>query len=233
MIVDRHVPQDLLALVPKLFQGFEPVLGELDHLLDDDTLFQQVRADLAHRHRHSLRVGRHSTPVEVILRMLVVRRLYGWSYEETEHCVGDSLSLRQFCRVYLESVPDDTTLIRWAHCIGAPTLERLNDRAVELARSLKVTRGRKLRVDSTVVETTAHRPTESGLLGDGVRVLGRLLRRAKTMVGEAAGLGKKTFQRQTRTMRGLLQQTHRLARRKGEAAAEQMQQAYRKLLEVA
>ena len=62
--------------------------------------------------------GRPSTPVEVILRMLVVMRLYGWSYEQAEYFVNDSLVLRQFCRVYLEKVPDDTTLIRWANTIG-------------------------------------------------------------------------------------------------------------------
>jgi len=233
MIVDRYAPENLFRLVPKLWAEFEPELQELDRLLDDDRLFQQAKADLSRRHRHSLRVGRHSTPVEVILRMLVVRRLYGWSYEATEHFVGDSLVLRQFCRVYLEPVPDDTTLIRWAHCIGAATLERLNDRVVELARSLKVTRGRQLRVDSTVVETTVHHPTDSGLLGDGVRVLGRLVHRAKTVLGAAGGLSQRVFQRHTRSMRGLLQQVHRLARRKGEEAAEAMQQAYGKLLKVA
>src|ERR671925_135338 len=117
------------------------------------------------------------------LRMLVAKRLYDWSYEEVEHFVSDSLVLRQFCRVYLEPVPDDTTLIRWAQCIGPSTLAELNDRAVALARSLKVTRGRKLRVDSTVVETTIHHPSDSSLLGDGVRVLSRLLRRAEALVG--------------------------------------------------
>ena len=59
----------------------------------------------------------------------------------------------------------------------------LNDRAVGLARSLKVTRGRKLRVDSTVVETNVHYPTDSRLLSDGVRVISRLLRRAKKVLG--------------------------------------------------
>jgi transposase, IS5 family len=102
--------------------------------------------------------------------MLVVKRLYNFSYEQTEHFVSDSIVLRQFCRLYLEPAPDDTTLIRWANQIGPETIAALNDRAVELARSLKVTRGRKLRVDSTVVETNVHPPTDSRLLGDGVRV---------------------------------------------------------------
>ena len=85
--------------------------------------------------------------------MLVVKRLYGWSYEQTEHFVSDSIALRQFCRLYLEKASDDTILIRLANVIGPETIVALNDRAVELARSLKVTRGRKLRVDSMVVET--------------------------------------------------------------------------------
>jgi transposase-like protein DUF772 len=105
--------------------------------------------------------------------MLVVKRLYGWSYEQTERFVSDSIVLRQFCRLYLEPAPDDTTLIRWANTIGPKTVGSLNERAVELARSLKVTRGRKLRVDSIVVETNIHHPTDSALLGDGVRVLSR------------------------------------------------------------
>jgi IS5 family transposase len=74
--------------------------------------------------------------VEVILQMLVVKRLYGWSDEETEHFVSDSLVLRQFCRVYLEPVPDATTLLRWANRIGPETLATLNERVVALARSL-------------------------------------------------------------------------------------------------
>ena len=68
--------------------------------------------------------------------MLVVRRLYDWSYEETERFVSDSLVLRQFCRLYLERAPHHTTLIKWAGLIGPKTLEQLNEHVVALARSL-------------------------------------------------------------------------------------------------
>jgi hypothetical protein len=68
-------------------------LTQLDQLLEDDTLFQRVKADLLRRAPHTAARGRPSTPVEVILRMLVVKRLYHWSYEETEHLVADSLGL--------------------------------------------------------------------------------------------------------------------------------------------
>src|SRR5215213_5388443 len=207
MIVDRYPPVTLFAVVPKLVADFEPELRELDRLLEDDELFARVKRDLGGRRPHSLTRGRHSTPVEVILRLLVVKRLYRWSYEQTEHFVGDSLVLRQFCRLYWAPVPDDTTLLRWAQLIGPATLEQLNERVVARAYSLQVTRGRKLRVDSTVIATTIHHPTDSRLLGDGVRVLSRVRRRA--------------------------QQVHRLARRKGEAAAEEMKAVYARLIGIA
>jgi IS5 family transposase len=233
MIVDRYAPVNLFAIVPKQAMVFEPELRELDRLLEDDALFQRVKADLSRRRPQSRTRGRHSTPVEVVLRLLVVKRLYRWSYEQTEHLVGDSLVLRQFCRLYWERVPDDTTLLRWAQLIGPQTLEQLNGRVVELAQSLQVTRGRKLRVDSTVIATTIHHPTDSRLLGDGVRVLSRWLRRAKRLLGEQTDLSRETFRTRTRSMRRLAQQVHRLARRKGEEAAEQLQAAYTRLVGIA
>ncbi len=233
MLRDRYEPLDLFALVPKLHLELDPELAQLDQLLEDDELFARVRADLARRRPGTLTRGRPSTPVEVILRLLVVKRLYQWSYEETEHFVGDSLVLRQFCRLYLQPVPDDTTLIRWANLIGPETVAALNDRAVELACALKVTRGRKLRLDGTVVETNIHYPTDSRILGDGVRVVSRLLRRARTLLGDRAALSQQAFRTRTRSVRRLTQQLHRVARRKGEQAAEDLRQAYDRLIGVA
>jgi len=89
MIVDRYAPQDLFALVPRLVDEFEPELRELDRLLDDDHLVGTVKAEMAQRAPRSLTRGRRSTPVEVVLRLLVVKRLYGWSYAQVEHFVGD------------------------------------------------------------------------------------------------------------------------------------------------
>ncbi len=232
MLVDSHAPVDLFALLPDGLLGFEPELEVMDRLLEDDLLFERVRADLRQRYPRTATRGRPSTPVEVILRMLVVKRLYGWSYAETEKFVSDSLILRQFCRVYLARVPDDTTLIRWAGCIGPNTLESLNARAVELARQQKVTRGRKLRIDSVVVETNIGHPTDSRLLGDGVRVLSRLLRRAKRVLGEGAALPKEIFRSRTRSVRRIAQQIHRMARRRGQEAAEELKGMYEKLLRV-
>jgi hypothetical protein len=70
-IVDRYDPINLFEeLVPKLKLEFEPELAQLDVLLEDDKLFKLLKADLLKRYPNSERLGRHSTPVEVILRML-------------------------------------------------------------------------------------------------------------------------------------------------------------------
>jgi len=233
MLIDRSPPVELFAFVPKLLCEFEPVLHELDRLLDDDEIIGRIKADLARRAPHSLSLGRPSTPVEVILRLLVVKRLYGWSYDEVEHFVADSLVLRQFCRVYLEKVPDDTTLLRWANLIEPTTLAALNERVVTLARRLQVTRGRKLRLDSTVVKMIIHHPSDSSLLQDGMRVLSRFLRRAKMALGEATGLGQHVFRTRTRSARCFVRSLNRLGRRKGAATARAMRQADVRLIAIA
>jgi transposase, IS5 family len=232
MLRERYEPMNLFALVPGLRLALDPVLTQLDRLLDDDTLFQAVKADLAYRRPRTPMDGRPSTPVEVILRMLVVKHLYGWSYEATERWVSDSLVLRQFCRVYVEQVPDDTTLMRWANLIQAATLHRLLDHVVELARSLKVTRGRKLRIDGTVVATNIHHPTDSTLLYDGVRVLSRTLAQAKHIVSEATRLARPACRERTRSAKRQMKRIMEAARQRGTEAADRMQTAYHHLLDI-
>jgi hypothetical protein len=79
MLIDKHPAEDVFARVPEVAAQTDPVLKQLDVLLDDDKLYQQVRDDLAKRYRWTLVLGRHSTPVEVILRMLLCKHLYQWS----------------------------------------------------------------------------------------------------------------------------------------------------------
>ena len=117
MLRDRAAAVDLFALVPALELRFEPELAMLDRLLDDDQLFEHVKADLSHRWPRTTVTGRPSTPVEVVLRMLVIQHLYAWSYAQTEHFIGDSLVLRQFCRLGVAPMPHHTTLMRWANAI--------------------------------------------------------------------------------------------------------------------
>src|SRR5258707_799299 len=140
MLRDRYAAENIFERIDVVGIEMEPVLSHVDKLLEDDGLFGRIKADLAKRRPGTLVTGRGSTPVEVVLRMLVVKHLYGWSYEQTEQWVNDSLVLRQFCRVYLEKVPDHTTLIRWANLIQPTTLQGLLEHVVALARQMNVTK---------------------------------------------------------------------------------------------
>jgi transposase, IS5 family len=230
MLRDRYSPVDLFALVPALELRFEPELAELDRLLEDDRLFQQVKTDLSRRRPHTLQTGRPSTPVEVIVRLLVIQHLFAWSYEQVEHFVNDSLVLRQFCRLGLEPAPHATTLLRWANLIQPETLHALLDRVTELAQSLKVTRGRKLRIDSTVVQTTIHHPSDSGLLADGVRVVSRLIGRARQVLRRAS---EPVFRDRTRSAKRLMRRIHASAAQGRATGVAERVALYRRLLHVA
>jgi transposase, IS5 family len=153
--------------------------------------------------------------VEVVLRMLVVKRLYGYSYAETERVVRDSLSLRQFCRVYLNDVPDEKTLIRWANVIQPRTLEKFNERIMQLAIERKVTRGRKLRTDGTVVESNIRAPSDNRLLADGVRVLARTVVRARELLQHKV---QEPFEDFTQAAKQRARQIGETLRKKTEAA---------------
>jgi len=227
MLRDRYEVDEFFMRIQTLTSEMDPELAQIDAILDDDGIFQMVKHDLALRYPQTMVTGRLSTPVEVILRMLVIKRLYDWSYATTERWVQDSLVLRRFCRVYFEDVPDDTTLIRWANQIEPETLEALNARVTEIATALKVTRGRKLRTDGTVVETNMHYPTDSSLLNDGVRVLSRTLKRAHKLLQDTTDLAKETFRDRTRSAKRAARRIANQARRDKTA----VKAIYRRLLD--
>lgn len=228
MLQDSYEKDKFFERIFNLAAEMDPILAQIDRLLDDEALYQLIRTDLAKRYPNTETTGRNSTPVEVILRMLVVRRLYNWSFEQTEKRVKDSLVLRWFCRVYFESVPDDTTLIRWAGQVQAETLAQFNRRLTGLATQLKVTRGRKLRTDGTVVETNIQAPTDSRLLADSVRVLGRTLSRARKLLVEKGELGTEVFRNRIRSARKTARQAQRLMGRNQDLG----KQAYEKLVKI-
>jgi transposase, IS5 family len=230
MLIDRYDPEDVFARVPQLAAQTDPVLQALDSLLEDDELYQQVRADLGKRYRFTLVLGRHSTPVEVILRMLILKHLYAWSFKETEVRVKDSLVLRWFSRVYFQSVPTETVLLRWLRTLRPETIHALNDRVVELARQAKATKGRKLRLDATCVQTEIHHPTDSGLLVDSVRVLSRIVKRAKGLVKDQVSYLEQTCRSRLRSARKTAQTLHRQLRRKGEDKEAEQKVLYQKLI---
>jgi IS5 family transposase len=114
-----------------------------------------------------------------VLRILLVKQMNQFSYEELEFHLADSVTYRSFCRLpALEKTPKRATLAENLKKLRSKTVEKINRRVVRHAAKLGVETGEKVRTDATVSETNIHKPTDSSLLYDGVRVLTRLLWRA-------------------------------------------------------
>lgn len=79
---------------------------------------------------------------------------------------------------------DAKTMGRWGLALGPDAVEKIHERVVEIANENQVVQGRKMRLDTTVVETNIHYPTDSNLLGDGVRVLIRAMKRIADIAGQ-------------------------------------------------
>ncbi len=148
---------------------WEPWMRVVDDLLEDEELVDAVYEAQGKRHALSRLRGRQPTPAEVALRMLILKHVRNWSYETLEQEVGGNVVYRSFCRIGREKVPDAKTLVRLGQAIGPETVRELHDRIVALAQERRVIQGRKMRVDTTVVESNIHYPTDSGLLNDGAR----------------------------------------------------------------
>lgn len=209
--------------------GLEPELSAIDEVLSqDDRLFDEVKEVFNNRSEHSKTLGRHSVAVESVIRLLIVKQLYNWSYRLTVQQVRDSYSLRHFTRIYFDKVPHYSILSRYARLIPAETLRTLHEKIVELARARKVTRGRKLRVDTTAVETNMHYPTDSSLLSDGVRVLTRIVKKAKA-AGLASGKVVRDFSRSTK--RRVLNIV-KFARGRSEASKDAFKESYKRIMTI-
>src|SRR5467141_758793 len=90
---------------------------------------------------------------------------------------------RDFTRVGGAKMPDAKTMGRWGVAVGPAVVKQIHDRMVQIAREHRVAEGRRMRVDTTVVETNIHYPTDSSLLGDGVRVLTRTMKKITGIAG--------------------------------------------------
>ncbi len=205
---------------------WEEWMREVDALLVDRELVQIVYEALARRYPQSRTRGRPATPAEVVLRLLLLKHMRNWSYHVLEREVRANLVYRQFTRVGAEKVPDAKTLGRLALALGPEIIEQIHRRVIALACEKGVVRGRRLRVDTTVVETDIHYPTDSSLLGDGVRVLTRAMKR----IIEIAGRAGTRLRDRTRAVGYQVRQIARSSRSRVTQGQERLKTCYRKLL---
>lgn len=172
---DRSLFEVLLPDSDKLWPAW---LKRIDTLLEDEAVVDTVAAALEQRWPQSGTRGRPGTPAEVVLRMLILKHLHDWSFDELEQEVRANLVYRAFTRIGVDAVPDAKTILKIAKALGPEVITDLHQRVVDVAKRAGVTHGRRFRIDTTVVETNVHYPTDSTLLQDGVRVLTRTMQRA-------------------------------------------------------
>src|SRR5881396_1711956 len=146
------------VLLPDGDKLWDSTLRRIDTVLDDDVLIDRVAEALARRHPQSRRRGRLGTPATVVLRMLVLKHLSDWSFDECEREVRGSLVYRAFCRIDGKRVPDAKTLIRLAHLLDEPVLKDILAQLVMRGRERRVIQGRRLRRSSKPTFTTRRTP---------------------------------------------------------------------------
>jgi transposase, IS5 family len=204
----------------------EDWMKHADAVLADEEIVAAVYEALAKRHPKSRCRGRRGAPADVVLRLLILKHIRNWSYEVLEREVRANLVYRDFTHVGGAKMPDAKTMGRWGLALGPEVLKQLHERIVRIARDKGVTAGRRMRVDTTVVETDIHHPTDSTLLGDGVRVLTRIMRKVTKIAG---AVGTKLRDR-SRSVKLRLLEIGRVARAKGPINQDKLKQRYRQLL---
>ena len=206
---------------------WEDWMRHVDDLLCDAQLLQMVYDTLARRWTHSLTRGRKGTPAEVVLRLLLLKHMRNWSYAVLEREVRANLVYRQFTRVGSAKVADAKTLGKLGVALGPDIIEKLHQRVVALAQEHKIVQGRRMRVDTTVVETNIHYPTDASLLGDGIRVLTRTMNKIEQLAG---AVGAKLRNRMRSTQRCLVHIGRASRSIRTAQGQERMKQCYGRLL---
>jgi IS5 family transposase len=230
-MIERHYGQRQIAegfFNEPIEDWWEPWMKKADEILDDEELIDTVYEALRRRHPQSATRGRMGTPAEIVIRLMVLKHVRGWSYETLEREVRANMVYRMFTRIGAEKVPDAKTVGRLGQALGPEVVEEVHARIVGIACEKKVVGGRKLRVDTTVVETNVHYPTDSSLLGDGVRVLTRTMQRLNSVVKTTT---EKIRSRMRSTSRRVME-IARASRSRGKGVEEKRKRSYQRLLTI-
>ena len=161
---------------------WEDWMRHVDAVLDDPLLLVSPTRPGAPLDAIAARAAA-GTPADVVLRLLVLKHMRNWSYAVLEREVRANLVYRHFTRIGAAKVPDAKTMGKLGMALGPAVIKQIHQRIVAIAQEQKVVRGRRMRVDTTVVETNIHYPTDASLLGDGVRVLTRAMKRIIELTG--------------------------------------------------
>src|SRR5207253_7815056 len=149
---------------------------------------------------------RNGLTAQRVLRTLIVRRVKNWEFRELRERIADGYTLRQVTDFYCQPVPEQGAFHRAFNRLTPKTLQAVNELVVQAAVDLGLEDGQKLRVDSTVVQSDVHHPTDNTLLWDVVRVVTRLVGHLRKAVQQRI----KGFRNRTRAARRRMQEIQRL-----------------------
>jgi transposase, IS5 family len=105
------------VLLPDGHKLWPDWLRKIDTLLEDEAVIEVVAQSLEARWPQSRRRGRPGTPAEVVLRMLILKHLFDWSYDDLEREVRANLVYRMFTRIDAGDVPDAKTILKIARWV--------------------------------------------------------------------------------------------------------------------
>jgi IS5 family transposase len=153
-------------------------------LIDTPTICDHVLQDLNKGKIIKRRTGARGMTAEQIIRAAVVMRLYSFTYEDLAFHISDSRALRRFCRIGIADKGfKKSALNANIKTLSPQTWQRISDDLLIYAKDEKIEKGRKARIDCTVVESNIHKPLDSVQLFDAVRVIARLLTKARDDFG--------------------------------------------------
>ena len=185
----RQLPLDF-AGTQKLTKEWYALYRSIDEILvANPTVLELVHADLTEK-QPKLKRNVEGIASECILRLAIVQQIEGFSFRELIIAVDDSQMLRFFCRFYDDPIISHSKYATLVNRIRPTTWEKINEVIVRFARDKKRFKGKKLRIDTTAVETDIHYPTDSSLLADCVKVLSRLIRKVREIAPAVVGSGR-------------------------------------------
>ena len=220
-------PQLSFADLELQFQGvqLDPSLRAISEFLDQHlTLIEQVRKDLE-RGLKNARTGRNGIAPSQVLRSLVLMRVKNWDYREVRERINDGFTLRSFTEFDSQPVPKHDAFNRAFNRLTPETLRDINQLVVQAAVQLGLEDGKTLRVDTTVVESNIHYPTDASLLWDSVRTITRLIENLQEKLpGRVQG-----FTNRTRSARRRMQAIQRMT---AAQRSQQQEPKYRELIRI-
>ena len=129
------------------------------------------------------KVGAKGMTAEQVVRAAIVKQMFQFSYLDLAFHLADSVSLRRFCFIGIADKGfKKSVLCNNIKAISPKTWEAINRCLVSFAKKEGIEKGREVRIDCTVVESNIHPPSDSTLLWDSVRVLARMLQKAKDLI---------------------------------------------------